>query len=563
MVELSVVIPTRDRPGPLARCLTALDGQLRRDGTVEVLVVDDGSAVDPTPVVAAACPSARLIRQAHGGPGAARNRGAAAASGLVLLFLDDDMVPGEGLLEAHLGAHRGADELVVLGRLDWSGPRPGGPFARQQREAWQAHHDRLASGEGPHPTDCYAGNLSLPAAVFRRLGGFAEDLGRSEDVELGYRLSEAGCRFRYEPAAVAVQRTMKGFAGFLADAAAAGRAAVTLYRRHPPAIDQLPLGRYAQARLRERVLRRATLAVPGGLALMVGLEPLVAHGPWRRGWYGFAWRTAYWTGVRTALGRTDDWGRLVEGTTVLVYHAFARAGEPASRWVIPLQGLDRQVRWLRRRGSRFLGLEDYLELRVRHELPPPRSVVVTIDDGYAGTEEGLRSLAQAGVPATVFLVSDRVGGNNTWDRRGPLAGRPLLDWPAILELEAAGTRFGAHSRTHRHPAELSAAEAEVEVAGARQALESRLLRRITAFAYPYGEVSPELEAATARAGFLGGLAVGSRANAAGEPLLRLRRIPVRGTDSLLRFVLTIASGDAAWLGRLLGQPRTARPARRR
>lgn len=88
----SVVVPTRDRPAVLARCLAALDSQA--DIELEVIVVDDGSA-DGAGVRAVAdrYETTRVVRLAGLGPAAARNAGVAAATDETVLFTDDDCIP--------------------------------------------------------------------------------------------------------------------------------------------------------------------------------------------------------------------------------------------------------------------------------------------------------------------------------------------------------------------------------------------------------------------------------------------------------------------------------------
>jgi glycosyltransferase involved in cell wall biosynthesis len=90
---IAVIIPTRDRPESLKRCLSALAGQTIAH-ELEVIVVDDGS-VDRAAVadVVAEHAFARLERQGSSGPARARNTGAAAARSEVLCFTDDDCEP--------------------------------------------------------------------------------------------------------------------------------------------------------------------------------------------------------------------------------------------------------------------------------------------------------------------------------------------------------------------------------------------------------------------------------------------------------------------------------------
>ena len=108
-----MVVPTRDRPDALARCLRALEAQVRAPELV--VVVDDGSqAADDVAAVVAASPRARLVRAEGDGPAAARNRGAAAADGCDLIaFTDDDCVPSAGWLAALVRvADAGADAVA-------------------------------------------------------------------------------------------------------------------------------------------------------------------------------------------------------------------------------------------------------------------------------------------------------------------------------------------------------------------------------------------------------------------------------------------------------------------
>ncbi len=97
MIRISVVIPTWNRPGPLAACLGALAKSFPSDA--ETVVVSDGGAEDLGPVVDPFIDALRLrlIKVAHGGPAAARNRGLEAARGEIVAFTDDDCRPHPGV----------------------------------------------------------------------------------------------------------------------------------------------------------------------------------------------------------------------------------------------------------------------------------------------------------------------------------------------------------------------------------------------------------------------------------------------------------------------------------
>lgn len=93
---VSVVIPTRDRPALLRRCLEALAAQEAEGAAFEVVVVDDGVEVGTQQVVDdfRARLRMRLLHTSGRGPAAARNRGWRSARASVIAFTDDDTVPG-------------------------------------------------------------------------------------------------------------------------------------------------------------------------------------------------------------------------------------------------------------------------------------------------------------------------------------------------------------------------------------------------------------------------------------------------------------------------------------
>jgi glycosyltransferase involved in cell wall biosynthesis len=139
--EITVVVPTRDRPAALDACLAALDQQTAID-RLEIVVVDDGSsAADVVERVVAAHPSARLVRHPAEGPATARNAGARAARGTIICFTDDDCVPEREWAERMAAAiERGADAaagttlpgagaLAVAAELIATAPAAAEPFA--------------------------------------------------------------------------------------------------------------------------------------------------------------------------------------------------------------------------------------------------------------------------------------------------------------------------------------------------------------------------------------------------------------------------------------------------
>jgi glycosyltransferase involved in cell wall biosynthesis/peptidoglycan/xylan/chitin deacetylase (PgdA/CDA1 family) len=546
MIEMSVIIPTYNRAERLRACLEALSRQTQPTTDFEVIVVVDGST-DGTREMLAHLNSPyplNVIWQENSGQCAARNRGIEAARGRYCLFIDDDIIADPKLVAEHLRVQCVRGGVVGIGQITLTVSPNADWFMRCFAQGWSDHYAQLNQGmQPPSWMDCYSGNMSAPRAVLLAVGGFAVDLPASFGVELAYRLKQRGLSFAYIPDAIGNQDERKGFREIAADAERQGRACGELYHRHPPMLSEL-LGAFGEEKLRVILLRRLLLALGVSPRLLALIGPLSALPSWTYAWYCFLHSFCYWRGVRRSTDR-DTWKRLTHGTPILMYHAFGGPGEPPSRYVIPVRRFARQMAWLKWMGYHVLSLEEFLCYQREYRLPPAQSVVITIDDGYAETLTlAYPILRRYGFPATLFLVSDRVGSTNQWSGDGGLAGRPLLSWSDIQEMLRGGMQVGAHTRTHPTLTAMPTELVQEEVKGSRTDLERELGVPIRVFAYPYGEYDSTVQAVVEQAGFVGSCSVQSGMNSFQTPVHALRRTEIDGTDSLLRFVLNLWLGDA-------------------
>ena len=318
-----------------------------------------------------------------------------------------------------------------------------------------------------------------------------------------------------------------------------GREDVEQYRRHPPSLRSLELGGLEEVGRSTRALRDALLFAHVPPAVVGALGVLAPGRRASSAWSGLAASHAYWTGVRRASDG-ETYRRLRRGVLILLYHGFGAPGEAASRYVVPVGRFRRQMRWLRWRNYKVIPLEELIATRAEHRLPPPKSVVITIDDGYLDNLTLARPiLERLGLPATVFLVS--AGGlANGWSTSDGVAGRPLMSLEDARQALHGVLSFGAHTRTHPELPRVSPEQARREVAGSKEELEAALGVPVTTFAYPHGEMSPDVRDVVVATGFAAACSTRPGRNRPAEDGFALRRVEVRGTDRLPRFAVTLA-----------------------
>ena len=304
--ELSVVIPTHDRRDLLRACLYSFEHQSASVETFEVIVVIDGSKDGTAEMLSAFDPqfAVSVLTHAQAGAAAARNAGAAASRGRLLLFVDDDMTASPSLVTAHLAAQRSEDAVVGVGVIERRIPAGADRFAQLRAQASREHYEHLLVRPLTH-LDCYGGNFSVSRSLFEQVGGFLVDLPMLNDYEFAYRLYEAGARFVFVPEAVATEDRRDHWREIVADREQRGRIAVELYRRDPAIVGQTELGGNEYLRQPWVLLRQFCLwlRVPPNSLARVGF--LLPRRSWARTWFAFVFSYAFWRGVAAAMGYRD------------------------------------------------------------------------------------------------------------------------------------------------------------------------------------------------------------------------------------------------------------------
>ncbi|WP_432096539.1 polysaccharide deacetylase family protein [Streptomyces sp. bgisy100] len=183
---------------------------------------------------------------------------------------------------------------------------------------------------------------------------------------------------------------------------------------------------------------------------------------------------------------------------LLMYHSVTRCTEDPYRVTVAPDRLRRQLRWLKNRGLRGVGIAELLRERAAGR--GSRLVGLTFDDGYADfTENAVPLLREHGFTATVFVLPGRLGGDNAWDPLGPR--KPLLTEEGVRNAAIAGMEIGSHGLRHVSLPDADEATLLAETAHSRKLLREITDRPVEGYCYAYGDVDARAVGAVRGAGY--------------------------------------------------------------
>ncbi len=226
--KVSVVVACYNGERTLAACLESLDRLNYPD--YEVVLVDDGST-DSTPQIAARHPRVHCFRhEKNFGLSVARNTGISASTGEIVAFTDADCRADEDwlyylvidLLESPFAGIGGPnllppDDSPVAAAVMAS---PGGPA-----------HVLLTDRQAEHIPGC---NMAFCRWALEEVGGFDPIFRRAgDDVDLCWRLEQAGCKIGFSPAAFVWHYRRSTLGEYLKQQRGYGEAEALLVRKHP------------------------------------------------------------------------------------------------------------------------------------------------------------------------------------------------------------------------------------------------------------------------------------------------------------------------------------------
>ncbi len=227
-MTLSIIIPVYNRPDEVDELLASLSMQ---SGDFEVIIVEDGSTLRCEDVVDrySELSNIRYFFIANSGPGQARNYGSQQAQGEYFIFLDSDTIVPEGWIDAVANA---------LPADAFGGPdRAAATFTPLQKAIDYAMTSPLTTGGirgRGHSIDRFyprSFNMGVRRAVFEAVGGFGT-MRFGEDIDLSYRIVEAGYDTKLAPEAWVYHKRRTRWRQFFKQVFNSGTARVALSKRH-------------------------------------------------------------------------------------------------------------------------------------------------------------------------------------------------------------------------------------------------------------------------------------------------------------------------------------------
>ena len=229
------------------------------------------------------------------------------------------------------------------------------------------------------------------------------------------------------------------------------------------------------------------------------------------------------------------WYTLKPGARILMYHrvtdtAVTGTAGPDQLTVSPAL-FEQQIAWLAQY-RRILPLSSLLS-EIENGNVDGNAVAVTFDDGYLDNlTHAIPILEKYNAPASIYITSDFAAQTLRHPRYANEPGRLHLNWLEVKSLaEHALIEIGSHTVSHPMLSELSAEQAQHEIAHSKAEIERQIESRVTSFCYPAGNFTEREKQIVQACGYMNALSVKPGVTRVRNDLLALRRTEVTYKDT--------------------------------
>ena len=217
---------------------------------------------------------------------------------------------------------------------------------------------------------------------------------------------------------------------------------------------------------------------------------------------------------------------------ILMYHRFINSDEQkGSRGpYLDIGMFEKHLRLLQRMGFESLTFEDFSTRSLISRMQPnKRYIMLTVDDGFVDNYElMLPLLKKYNFKAIVYVVTGET--YNRWDvevTENPDKPFPLMATEQIKAMADSGyIEIGGHTLTHPRLSQLPPEEQEKEINDNKLQLEKIIGKKLTSFAYPYGDLNNNSKVVAEKSGYKYAVATNSGPLGFHQDLFQIRRIAI-------------------------------------
>ena len=231
-----------------------------------------------------------------------------------------------------------------------------------------------------------------------------------------------------------------------------------------------------------------------------------------------------------------------EAFPILMYHSITNMpkGTRMRSLHVPPKRFILQMRLLKLLGYRGVSMSE-LQLYLSGE-KIGKVVGLTFDDGYRNNLiNALPIIRKLGFSATVYIVSQNIGGNNQWDIDKGILENKMMNENEIQEWIDSGMEIGSHTRNHENLTKCNTEKAFKEIQQSKLDLEYRFKIPVNHFCYPYGSHNENITSLTKKAGYVTATTTNRGRSKMNDNLLTLPRVQVTHHTLPHLFLLKILS----------------------
>lgn len=240
--------------------------------------------------------------------------------------------------------------------------------------------------------------------------------------------------------------------------------------------------------------------------------------------------------------RFNFWRMPNEGIPILMYHMVSekKRGSKINKLRVSPAKFRRQMQFLKENGYQSISFSDLVGYFKGGSIDVKKSVIITFDDGYKDNySNAFPILKEFGYKAVFFIVTGFIDEESLWNIGDK---ERLINWDEIKEMFNAGMEFGSH--TVSHPSMVGCAGGKLfnEIGDSKRMLEKILGAEVVCFSYPFGKFDGEAKKAVRKCGYQTACSARMGKVSLGDDVYSLKRILVRGDETLFDFYLQLTRG---------------------